>query len=522
MGTSLTDLTYSDWTDGVSGTTDAPPAATALAAPSGLSTGNAQDDSITVSWNEVDDAESYEVEQRVEGASSWSDATCGDGGNVVEDTTCVASDLDEGTDYEFRVRGLPAANDDAHLAGAWAQADGTTTGRQEVSTPGGMGELEVTWTADGANVIFSWEPMAGVGYQWAPPAGDMDDADPCGDTTFDDLATDPAGSGNRFSVEIAATTGSQDAVGLCVRTDDEDNRATSFAWGVAKPTAATAAQANGEDEKDDVTTALTWTNLAIVEPFEYEIRLVADSRRDNEFNLASTDSEDMEAVQDACSDGAFVDQGDTDVSFTLDEVSVSSGLRPYTGYALCWRMANTTGATEWAVPTTKLMTRPGRPPSPRIDSSRTEIVDASETVVWRLAVRNQESVPRTDATGGTANYVAWMVSYNETYRVTGATSNRSTPGPKVADCEDRPTDPNDDADHTGDDWTWAQLTTMGTDNNGISITSSAITRNPALPDPANTDTTGDTRVAVCVRAQDGADFTGPWVLSGTHEVKRQN
>ena len=231
-----------------------------------------------------------------------------------------------------------------------------------------------------------------------------------------------------------------------------------------------------------------------MEPFEYEIRLVADSRRDNDVNVAANASEDeMEEVQDACSDGAFVDQGDTDVTFTLDEVSVSSGLKPFTGYALCWRMANTTGATEWAVPTTKLMTRPGRPPSPTLDGSRTEIADASETVVWRLSVRNQESVPRTAATGGTANYEAWMVSYNETYRVTGATSNRSTPGPKVADCEDRPTDPNDDSDHTGDDWTWAQLTTMGTDNNGISITSSAITRNPALPDPANTDTTGDTR-----------------------------
>ena len=519
-GTSVADLTYSDWTEGVSGTTDAPPAATALAAPSGLSAGNAEDDSITLRWTEVDDAESYEVEQRVEGASGWSDATCDDGGNVVEETTCVASDLDEGTDYEFRVRGLPASNDDAHVAGVWAQTDGATTGRQEVSTPGGMGELEVTWTADGTNVIFSWAPMTGVGYEWATPAGDMDDADPCTGTTFDDLTTAPAGSGNRFSVEVATAVGA--TAGLCVRTDDEDNRATSFAWGVQKPAAATAAQATGEDEKDSVTTALTWTTLAIVEPFEYEIRLVADSRRDNDVNVAADASEDeMEDVQAACSDGAFVDQGDTDVTFTLDEVSVSSGLRPFTGYALCWRMANTTGATEWAVPTTKLMTRPGRPPSPTLDGSRTEIADASETVVWRLAVRSQESVPRTAATNGTANYVAWMVSYNETYRVTGATSNRSTPGPKVADCQDRPTDPNDDADHTGDDWTWAQLTTMGTDNNGVSITSTAITRNPALPDPANTDTTGDTRVAVCVRAQDGAGFEGPWVLSGTHEVKRQ-
>ena len=260
-GTSLTDLTYSEWTDGVSGTTDAPPAATALAAPSGLNAGNAQDDSITLSWNDVDDAESYEVEQRVEGASGWSDATCDDGGNVVEDTTCVASDLDEGTDYEFRVRGLPAANDDAHVAGVWAQTDGTTTGRQEVVTPGGMGELEVTWTADGTNVIFSWAPMTGVGYEWAPPAGDMDDADPCTGHDLRRPRRPPLrGAGTGSASRLPSVTGDQTAVGLCVRTDDEDNRATSFAWGVQKPTAATAAQATGEDEKDNVTTALTWTD----------------------------------------------------------------------------------------------------------------------------------------------------------------------------------------------------------------------------------------------------------------------
>lgn len=523
-GTALTDLTFSEWTDGVSGTTAAPPPATALAAPDNVRSTDRSEDSITLEWDSVDDADTYEVEQQEPGDDDWSDASCGGGDNVVDEEECVATDLDAGTDYDFRVRGVPADDDDAHLVGAWSETLETSTGgtapqAETPSAPGGMGDLDVTWTADGTNVIFSWTPMAGVGYEWAAPAGDMDDADPCTGTTFDDLTTAPAGSGNQFSVEIAVSVGN--VQGLCVRTDDEDNRGTSFAWGVAKPAAATAAQATGEDNKDNVTTALTWTALTIVEPFDYEIRLVADSRRDNDLDLAATTEDAMKAAQDACSDGAFVDQGDTDVTFTLDEVSVSSGLRPYTGYALCWRMANTTGATEWAVPTTKLMTRPGRPPSPSIDSSRTTIVDASETVVWRLAVRNQESVPRSAATNGTANYEAWMVTYNETYRVTGATSNRATPGPKVANCEDRPTDPNDDTAHTGDDWTWGQLTTMGTDNNGISITSSAIPRNPALPDPANTDTTGDTRVAVCVRAQDGTALPGPWVLSGTHEVKRQ-
>ena len=57
----------------------------------------------------------------MDGASSWSDATCGDGGNEVEDTTCVAGGLDEGTDYEFRVRAIPADDDDANTTGGWSR-----------------------------------------------------------------------------------------------------------------------------------------------------------------------------------------------------------------------------------------------------------------------------------------------------------------------------------------------------------------------------------------------------------------
>ena len=133
-GTSPTDLTYSDWTEGVSGTTDSPPAATALAAPGGLNAGNAEDDSITLGWNAVDDAESYEVQQRAGDAVNYSPASCDGEGSVVEETTCIVTDLDSGTDYDFRVRGLPADDDDAHLAGAWGTTSGTTTGRGPATT----------------------------------------------------------------------------------------------------------------------------------------------------------------------------------------------------------------------------------------------------------------------------------------------------------------------------------------------------------------------------------------------------
>ena len=70
-GTSLASLTYSDWSDGVSGTTAAPPApppATALDPPGNVGTSNRQNNSITVNWDAVDDAAEYQVQQR---AGRW-------------------------------------------------------------------------------------------------------------------------------------------------------------------------------------------------------------------------------------------------------------------------------------------------------------------------------------------------------------------------------------------------------------------------------------------------------------------
>ena len=102
----------------MSGSTAAPPPATALDAPGNVRSTDQSDDSITLEWDEVDDAATYEVEQREPGGD-WDDASCGaaDADNVVSDEECVASGLDSGTDYDFRVRGVPADDDTANLLG---------------------------------------------------------------------------------------------------------------------------------------------------------------------------------------------------------------------------------------------------------------------------------------------------------------------------------------------------------------------------------------------------------------------
>ena len=144
-GTSLTDLTYSEWTDGVSGTTAPPPAAQALAAPDDVTSTDRTEDSITLEWDSVANAETYEVEQREPG-DDWGDASCGSAtaGNVVDEEECVASGLDEGTDYDFRVRGVPADDDEAYTVGAWSDVRGDAHQRDR------------SGRADRADLVAAW------------------------------------------------------------------------------------------------------------------------------------------------------------------------------------------------------------------------------------------------------------------------------------------------------------------------------------------------------------------------------
>ena len=139
--------TFGMWSEGSMSTTDEPPPPEPLDAPDNVETSEATDDSITVTWDEVDDADTYEVEQREPG-DDWGDASCDGGGNAVEDEECVASDLDSGTDYDFRVRAVPADDDEAHTASDWSDiAESRTSGDAAAEptepTSGGMGDLNV-------------------------------------------------------------------------------------------------------------------------------------------------------------------------------------------------------------------------------------------------------------------------------------------------------------------------------------------------------------------------------------------
>ena len=122
----VTDRMFGDWSEADMATTEEPPPPEPLEAPEGLEATETEDDSITLEWESVRNADTYEVEQREPGGD-WGDASCDGGGNVVDDEECVASDLDEGTDYDFRVRAVPADDDDAHTTSDWSDIEETRT-----------------------------------------------------------------------------------------------------------------------------------------------------------------------------------------------------------------------------------------------------------------------------------------------------------------------------------------------------------------------------------------------------------
>ena len=518
-GTSLTDLTYSEWTEGVTGTTAAPPPATALDAPDNVRSTDRSEDSITLEWDSVDDAATYEVEQREPGGD-WSDASCGDdGGNVVDEEECVATDLDSGTDYDFRVRGVPADDDDAHLVGAWSdiaetRTDGTASQPTTPTTSGGMGDLNLTWKSTPTSITFSWEPMAGVEYEWEEIDAYTDDANPCEDETF---AT-AANKGGQFSHEIPSLARGN-VRGICVRVHDDDldddEKGLSFAWGATTPVAPTAGTPTVEDAK---TTAMSWSTINVVQDFNYAVRLVADSGRDN--GMFSTTAEPTRALQTACDSGMLISDGVADVGLEGLTETVDSGIRHFTGYTLCLQYSNDTGKTPWAVPLTganlnEVHTTPAAPPSPRFDRGTNNADGTMRTLEWTIPVRNSTDVPR-QAAGFEAIVIHYPVRYNHDGddAATG-TAFVSTPAPTVAACGDTAAAPANLGAGTNP-WTQIASPTRGTSLDGVTVNSGQIGI------PAND--AHNLGVRVCVRAvQDSAGETlnGPWRIGGATTITKQ-
>ena len=403
------DTVRGDWSASDQQATDEPPAAVALDAPDNFESSDPDENSIVLEWDEVDDADYYEVEQSDDGGSSWDDAECGDSGsNEVDGTECIASGLDEGTDYEFRVRAIPADDDDAHTTGAWSGTDGTTEGTQPTTTPGGMGTLNIRWANNGtnnSNIVFIWDRQADAKYETftLEDATEITNDDPCEDVTY-------TSRGAATSLDVPTTVPGT-ARGLCVRTEGSSD--ASFAWGISPPEEPDVGTPEVNDK--NVTTALEWSDVDLKAAFDYTIRLATDPERpatDNEIGTGSAAT--SRSVQSACDAGTIVDEFTPDIDLLNRSVSVDSGLAPHMGYLLCIQASNGAGTSAWAVSiqgdtadygsddnVQETFTRPAAPPTPTSAGS-TSIPAANNeneklAPAWEIGTRGVDNVPRNAA-----------------------------------------------------------------------------------------------------------------------------
>ena len=514
------------WTEGEMGTTAEPPPAAPLSAPTGLDA-DASNTSITLTWDSVRNAGSYEVQQRLPPDGNWGDADCGGDGNEVEDEECVVSGLASGTDYDFRVRAVPS-DTDRYETSAWSDPEETrTTGTAPRPPPpptsGGMGDLNVEWESTATTITFLWDRVTGGEYETAvlQPEDYSDDPEPCEGETF----TSQGRSTSQVLTDAEVTTLDRGIVaGLCVRTKDEDDRRLSFAWGVATPVRPTAGTATVEDGR---TTALPWTTINVVEDFNYAVHLVADSGRGD--GMFSSGAAPTNAIQKACADGTRVDDGFADVSLTDLSQTVRSGIRHFTGYTLCLRYWNDAGTTSWEVPVdgsgflNEIHATPATPPAPRLDSGTNNADGTARTLVWTVPVRNSADVPR-----GHGGFEAEVIHYPVRYDHDGdggTTPLRSTPAPTAKTCGDAAARPSNIATGGSDPWTRVASTALGliTTLDGVQVTTTT-----ALTIPDNTGE--NLGVRLCVRAiHDSAgteltadpDVRGPWRIGSVITIPKQ-
>ena len=477
-GTSLTDLQYSDWSDGVSGTTAEPPAATALAAPDNFRATDRDDNEITLEWDEVDDADTYEVEQQVDGESGWDSASCGEGGNEVEDTECVATGLESGTDYNFRVRAVPASDDTAHTESDWTVEESSTTGTAPVTTVSmGEGDLGVTWKSTDTTITWEWELTDNRDHVYqvvvlTDAQADIEDETPCPKPTetvgdgWDDGSQDK----RRHAVESGVAAG--DVRLLCVQTMWEDDNDVaqfgnmSWSWAATTPPA----PANGAPMDDEgKTEEITWDTVAFDIGFSYPFTLASASHEDG--NIA--------ASQGACKSGKSLGTETTDVPLTGLNYDVTN-LTVFTSNRLCYRAENSSGKSEWAIgnPVSTLPTTPGtvRAADSTLNHDDTELS-------WTVA--KKAGTPR-----GHAGYNAVVLTDDDQADRKSA---------NVKHCADP-------ADSDNPFQTVSGTIDGDTNQDGIEL---------SLDVSANTDTTDPMVYRLCIQAQLDSNRRGPWVMGGT-------
>ena len=540
----LQEQVVGDWSAAVSETAGAaptPPAPTTtpISVPGNVRTSARQNTSITVAWDGVSEAEAYEVQQQASGAGSWSSASCGGAGNEVAVTECVASGLDRGTAYGFRVRAVPDAADTDSAPSAWSSAvSATTTGRPAITIEDGglnlqwKSEEDIRATPASHAITWIWDavedralqPLVDHYVSLLGPGGECPSLDrnlPNPVETINDLAAN-LGLWSNLDSDISVTVrgvggtdGSDDVGaagevrGLCVVRTWEDDRGirqfgeVSLAWGSTVPKSAddTNAALNPLERQNAVTRATTsigW-NYETDAGFTYTLRMLSTSRD----NASPTDVAEC-AGGDSVASPREINSNDFAVAHR------ESTVMPFRHYRLCIRAENERGASEWAFVGGAAQTRPAAPSAPGFIAGESEV--------------------GTETYGGhTVNRLVWSAAERAGTPTNGAlhdakifyTAQRSISASSVQDVCDTP------ADAGGANLNTDPTPTLINTNDGFEIEVSAT---PLLGGPSGTVVPAAIApepnayyVYVCVRANPAAaadpnldaaaDIEGPWSIS---------
>lgn len=511
---SLTNREFSDWSEVVGGSTTGP--AVALDTPQELRTTDLGEDSISLLWDPVSGAGSYEVEQRApDGDNEWGGADCegADPSHRVEVEECVARGLDSGTNYDFRVRAVPS-DMDGYRESAWSATRETRTAgagtRPTEPTTGAMGTLNVRWTSDADGIMWTWDRVPGASYDYAIVTGGSlprrGSSDPCADAIYEQLDV----------ANTYAEGGAGPVALLCVRTNnpDDDSENLSFAWAATPPSPPAVPEASGVSPAGDsakATRALTWTGIEVEAGFAYEMTVIADPERRNN---VTPDRPTGEALQRACSAGRFHDSGEADGPLTELETTLTR-VAPYTGYLLCLRLKNVAGVTDWVTPdgNAEHQTAPGAPARPARNNERSEDDrDAdSEKIVWDIETSGNVHVPR-----GPGDFILRVIEHPDKIDDDGDNfHDDQVPRPTAEDCNSSDFQ---SAYYTNPDVTPA-LTGLG-----FSATLSVPRPIGELPVASGRDEVISVIVSLCIQARyetgDG-ERLGPWAISAVETVEQQ-
>ena len=531
---------FGDWTEGSKGTTDEPPPVVkvALSAPTGVATGSLLDTSITVTWDSVDDADSYEVEQQTSGGS-WGAANCGSatGSGTVTATSCVASGLTKGTGYSFRVRAVPDSSDETSETSDWSSTvSATTTG--ELPPPpitDNGGDLNVRWGSGATSITWNWDPADDrkqrerIEHLVFVAAGDecesvvyvAPESTISTSLSVDNDANDSTAwtnVGRNISVTRTGLLAGNVRTLCVVRTWKEDlgsgveHQRFGTAAVVPAATAPSAIDAGELTNNDNTkkTTAITW-RYDVDKDFTYALRV-----------LSASENKDRPTAAD-CEDGTSVASPPVSSSNDASVAHRDTSPKAYFNYSLCVQATNTYGKSTWTMSAGAKTTYPGKPNKPALDGtysvvseepySKSQIV---ERLVWSVKDSTSGNVPD-DKT----KYQLAVIRTESSSSVKSSDCDTAFPLGGVTKPDN--TDSDDDGGTVGIGGTIVRTRAP----TGLEFT---LKRRDGVDDlnksASNAIDLGTARFYLCVRAKaaaatPGGEGPGPWSISDAKSVTRK-